>query len=169
MKFKQQLEAELSRKNTDFIVHIAGNDPGHFHQLMQILLENKEPYSSRAAWVIDVICEKNIQSAKAYIPMMIRLLPKCSHNGTRRHILRILEKSNIPEDISGELIDYCFQAITDTRVPVAIKVFSMQIIANYTKKYPELKFELRSIIEDQWDKNSAGFKSRGRKILNETE
>ncbi len=169
MNFKKQLEAELSRRNTDFIVHVTENNPVHFRQLMQILLENKEPYSSRAAWVIDVICEKNAQLAKAYIQRMIRLLPNCRHNGTRRHILRILEKSDIPEVISGELIDYCFQAITDARVPVAIKVFSMQIIANYTKKYPELKFELRTVIEDQWDKNSAGFKSRGRKILTQTE
>src|SRR6056297_86907 len=98
MNFKKQLEAELSRRNTDFIVHVTGNNPGHFHQLMQILLDNKEPYSSRAAWAIDVICEKNAQPAKAHIPKLIRLLPKCKHNGTRRHILRILEKSDIPED-----------------------------------------------------------------------
>jgi len=49
--------------------------------------------------------------------------------------------------------------------PVAIKVHAMQVIANHLDLYPELAFELRGGIEDQWDKNSVGFKSRGKRVL----
>jgi hypothetical protein len=46
-----------------------------------------------------------------------------------------------------------------------VKVFGMTVLANLCEKLPELKNELRIIIEDQMPYGSAGFKSRGSKIL----
>ena len=41
----------------------------------------------------------------------------------------------------------------------------MQIIYNHTLIYPELKEELITVIEDQLENNSVGFKSRGMRII----
>jgi len=49
--------------------------------------------------------------------------------------------------------------------PVAVKVHAMQIIYNHTLIYPELKEELITVIEDQVENNSVGFKSRGMRII----
>ena len=41
-KLKEQLQAELSRNNTDLIAKYIGNDPDKFRELMQFLLLNKK-------------------------------------------------------------------------------------------------------------------------------
>jgi hypothetical protein len=43
----------------------------------------------------------------------------------------------------------------------------MTVLANLAKKLPELKNELVPLIEDQMPFGSAGFISRGRKVLKE--
>ena len=48
---------------------------------------------------------------------------------------------------------------------LAIKVHSMQIMYNISETEKDLKPELASIIEYQYDLNSVGFKSRADKLL----
>ena len=102
---------------------------------------------------------------ESHLPVLISALPTYTHPGTRRNILKILSRSGIPQEYQGELIDLCFRFLVDAGQPVAVKVYAMQIIANHLSSYPELGNELREIIEDQFSRNSAGFHSRGRKIL----
>jgi hypothetical protein len=59
----------------------------------------------------------------------------------------------------------CFEYITSENETVAVKVFSMTILANLSKVYPEIKPELKLILEEHWDQKTAGFKSRAKKIL----
>jgi hypothetical protein len=42
-------------------------------------------------------------------------------------------------------------------------------LQNLAKDYPEIKTELKLLIEDQLPHQTAGFKSRGKKILKELE
>ena len=49
--------------------------------------------------------------------------------------------------------------------PVAIKAFSLTTLFNLSKFYPEVENELKLIIENNWDNETAAFKSRGKKIL----
>ncbi|MCK5279227.1 MAG: hypothetical protein KAQ62_19445, partial [Cyclobacteriaceae bacterium] len=49
--------------------------------------------------------------------------------------------------------------------PVAVKVFAMTVLFNIVQVYPELSEELEISIEEQMPFCSAGFKSRGRKVL----
>ena len=51
-------------------------------------------------------------------------------------------------------------------VPAAIKAFLLTTLFNLSKYYPEIKGELKLIIKNNWNHESAAFKSRGRKILN---
>ncbi|GHN02752.1 hypothetical protein WSM22_42410 [Cytophagales bacterium WSM2-2] len=53
----------------------------------------------------------------------------------------------------------------DKKEPVAVRVFSMTVLGNLAVKVPELRNELIPLIEDQMPYVSAGFVSRGRKVL----
>jgi hypothetical protein len=52
---------------------------------------------------------------------------------------------------------------------VAVKVHAMQIIYNHALIYPELKEELITVISDQVDNNSVGFKARGKRLIKKLE
>jgi len=55
--------------------------------------------------------------------------------------------------------------LENKKEPIAIRVFAMTVLANLADTYPEIKGELIAVIEDQMPYGSAGFISRGKKIL----
>ena len=89
--------------------------------------------------------------------------------GALRSFLRLLCRYDIEEDDQGMLIDLCFGYLVSELYPLAVKVHAMQLIYNHVLIYPELKNELITVIEDQEDNNSIGFKSRGRRIISQLE
>lgn len=62
-------------------------------------------------------------------------------------------------------MNICFAYLESPAEALAIKVFSMTVLGNLAKLYPEIIPELKLLIEDQLPYQTAGFKSRGKKVL----
>jgi hypothetical protein len=73
-------------------------------------------------------------------------------------------KVRLSEGSRSILTNLCFDYLTGN-TPVAIKVYSMEIIYRFYNDYPEIMQELYAIIESQIDGGTAGFISRGVKIM----
>ena len=73
----------------------------------------------------------------------------------------------IQSALQGKVVDLCFTFLSDGTQPIAIRVFAMTVLTNIAKENPELKNEIIPLIEDQMPFGSAGFRSRGRKVLQE--
>jgi hypothetical protein len=71
----------------------------------------------------------------------------------------------IPAENEGEAIDLLFQFLVSTKTNITVKSRSVLVLFNLTKKYPELKNELRYSLEDQLNKHSKDFDKRVAKIL----
>ena len=169
LDIRNQLLQETSRFNMEYIASVIGDDKEKFAELMKLYLKEKDPIPAKAAWVAEYVCLKHPELIDPYLEDLVHSLALFTHPGSRRNSLKILMQTKIPEDLQGPLIDICFQWMSSTEKTVAVKVYAMQIIENHLELYPELAFELKSIIEDQWDKNSAGFKARGSKVLKRLE
>ncbi len=165
MNIREQLLTELSRFNMHYIADALGTDPGHFRTIMTCILQEKDPIPPRAAWVAELLTQKDPALIDPYLKDIIENLDNFTHPGTRRNLLKILMRTKIPEEYRGILIDVCFRWLMEEDKKVASKIFAMQIIENHIPVYPELAVELSEVILDQFEKNSAGFKSRGRKVL----
>jgi hypothetical protein len=46
-----------------------------------------------------------------------------------------------------------------------VKAFSLSILSNLSADYPEIRGELKIIIEEQWEHATPAFRSRAKKIL----
>ena len=169
MNIRDQLLAELSHFNMHYIADAIGTDSKYFDVIMKMILEDEDPIPPRAAWVAELVTQKNPDLLEPYLGKIIDGLPNYTHPGTRRNILKILMRTKIPEEYQGLLIDICFQWIQEENKKVASKVYAMQIIENHLQQYPELATELYEVVQDQFERNSAGFKSRGRKVLKNLE
>ena len=66
----------------------------------------------------------------------------------------------------GEVMNTCFEFVADPETLPAIKASSLTVLEKLAEKYPDIKPELKLIIEERWPYESAAFKSRARKILN---
>jgi hypothetical protein len=89
-----------------------------------------------------------------------------AHVAVKRNIMRLLQDIEIPKQLYGTLTDKCF-TLMDPKETIAVRVFSMSVLASIAKQEPDLKRELRIVIEDQLPYASAGFLSRAKKVLKE--
>ena len=80
-----------------------------------------------------------------------------------------MQDIELPEKYHGEIMDMCFRYLESPAESLAVRIFSMSVLTNLVKYYPEIKAELKLIIEDQLPHQTAGFKSRAKKVLKQLE
>lgn len=129
------------------------------------LLYEKHPIGMRFTWVLGEVCEKAPELIAPALPRFFEVRGDMKFPGYDRSIAKWFWLCGIPEEIEGEVVEQLFEWMLDPKIKVAVKVFSMSALADIARKYPELGTELRLIIEEQFEDGSAGYKSRGRKVL----
>ena len=169
MDFRSLLTDIPSGVEKDLLIGEVIKSESHFNTLLQLALHEKDPIAWRACWVLDVSDEKMPGLARKHISKIVKALPGLESKGSLRSLLRMLARYDIPEEEQGLLIDLCFSYLVSEQYPVAVKAHAMQIIYNHVLIYPELKDELITVIEDQVDNNTVGFKSRGMRIIRQLE
>ena len=168
MNFRDQLLAELSKRNTDYMASVIGNNEELFKEIMNVALTAETNVSGRAFWVIETVWLKYPYLINPFINDLIDFLPKTKKDNQRRHSLKILSTIDLrmlDEDRLGILIDQCFKWLEDGINPTAVKMFAMEIIYNYVLIEPVLASELIAVIENQYDDSTPGFKNRADKLL----
>jgi hypothetical protein len=144
----------------------ACSSPKHFKELMQCFLSDEYRLAQRAAWCVSHSAEQHVELIRPYIKDLVEQLQrKDVHDAVIRNSVRILQEIEIPEPLHGNLMNSCFIFIESPSTPVAIKAFSLTTLFNLSKLYPEINNELKLIIEERWNNETAAFKSRGRQIL----
>lgn len=166
MDIRQQLLADHSKSNTQLILDYIGNNQQRFDHLMNLFLNDEYRVTQRAAWVVGEMARIHYELVKPHLkPMIMNLKTPGIHDAIKRNTVRVLQEMELPKDLWGETADICFKFLLDKNEAIAVKCFSMTVLLTITQKIPELKDELRIIIEDQMPYGSAGFKSRGNKTL----
>ena len=146
-----------------------GDSVEKFNSLLDLALNEPDPVAWRAAWILDGSDELHPGLASGSVSKIVRKLPGMESTGTLRCLLRLLCRYDIDEEDQGTLLDLCFGYMVSELFPVAVKVHAMQIIYQHVLIYPELKHELVTVIRDQVDNNTVGFRSRGLRIIRQLE
>ncbi len=168
MSIHQEILRVNSKASCQKIVDDIGTDEGLFAELIQLFLKGDWRTTQCAAGVINQCIEQNPFLIKPYFGDFIKKLQEPNiHDSSKRNIVRAWQFVEIPEEYIGKIYDICFRYLSSNEA-IAIIVFSMTVCHNISKKLPELKSELRFILEDLLQKHqngSAAIKSRGNKIL----
>jgi hypothetical protein len=165
MNISEQLLAEISRRNTDYIKHYIGNDPKLFKELLDIMFDSPPPLPHRASWVVTAITDKYPELLKPHLKKIIAHIEQFGHSGIRRNLLRSIAVFDIPKPLQGKLFDMCHRWLHSRFEPPAVKVHCMQILYNISNSEPDLKKELKLIFEELTDHESAAIKSRSKQLL----
>ncbi len=166
MNIEQELLAEHSKQQAVKIAAYACASKRNFKELMKCFVSPEYRVAQRAAMSVSAAVRKAPAMIQPYLKDLVaQLQRKDVHNAVIRNSIRILEDIEIPEEMDGEMMNVCFQFIETPTTPIAIKAVSLTILHNLSKKYPEILPELKLIIQEKWDTETAAFKSRGRKIL----
>ena len=166
MNIREQLLVAHSKENTQKITMYIGTDEKRLDELMQCFFSNEYRVTQRAAMSVSDCFDLHPQLMQPYVEQMVDNLsdPKI-HVAVKRNTVRILQFIDVPEEHTSALFDHCLSFLIDSKEPIAVKAFSMGILYNICKKYPDLKVEVIPIIEEEIGRSeSAGVLNRGKKI-----
>lgn len=167
--FKDELRAlilsEHSRAMADAVVQKIGTRPERLTVLVELLSEGDDRLTQRAAYPLGIIGNKHPQMLQPHLQGLVRKLREPAHPALHRNIVRLFEDVPIPPSEYGLLAEACFTFLYAVETPVAIKCFSMTALHRICLAEPELAEELCFYIEERLPYETAGFISRGKKIL----
>lgn len=163
---KQLLLQETSRSQINYIRGLVFQQARLMESLFQLIETERGRLSMLAAWVILACHEQQAAFVRPHLKRLAHILPTTNHNGVRRCFLKIIAENAILEEDQAFLLDYCFSRLLDPKEAIAVKVHAMQILYNLSRLFPEITRELADVIEMEMPHGSAGFRSRGKKILN---
>ena len=164
---KQLLSDHLQSKELAVrVADFACASEANFKELMDCFVSADYVLAQRAAWSVRWAAAKRPDLILPNIGMLVSQLQRTDvHDAVIRSSLGVLEAISIPEEFHGAVMDTCFGFIQNKKAPIAARAFSLSILFNLSKVYPEIENELRIIIEENMELETAAYKSRGKKIL----
>ena len=165
MDIKKKLQADSNVKRNRVLAQHILEHPQLFDELMQYFFSEDLRIAQRSSNVVNLCVEKNNLLIFPYLPKIIKGLKKTPHDAYKRNSIRLMQFIDLPEEHIGDVADICFKYLDSVKEPIAVRAFSMTVLYNITKTYPEIKNELIMMIEDHLPYGSAGIKARGKNIL----
>ena len=166
MKLREQLLKEHSKSNCTGIVNWVGDSQERFDKLFDLFLQDEYRVAQRAAWPLSYAVAAHPVFISRHFAKLLRNLQKPGiHAAVKRNTIRLLQDVPIPEKYHGQVMDTCFNYIQSPTETAAVKAFALTVLENLSKQYPEIKSELKTIIEERWEYETPAFHARARKIL----
>lgn len=128
------------------------------------LLKGDPKIATRFLWLLSELGELSPNALFKELPFLLDLSdeldPKYKTSFANYWLI-----AGVPTENEGKAIDVLFQWLLSTEINVTIKSRSFLVLFKLTKKYPELKNELKLCLMDQMDKYTDDFKKRAGKLL----
>lgn len=170
LNIESEIAKDFSKAQVSKIADYISADGERFASLMNIFLRGQYINTQKAGWVLSECAEKYPLLIIPYFRNFIQKIQEpMASDSVKRNIVRVWQYVPIPDEYLDDIYNICFGFLHSNEA-IAIKVFSMTVCCNIAKRIPELKSELRLIVEDLLMKNqdgSAAINSRGQKILKE--
>ncbi|HMF73487.1 MAG TPA: hypothetical protein VK616_18535 [Flavitalea sp.] len=158
----------LERNSKEHIVGVAryiGDDKKLIKELMECYFSTELKVASRASWIAGYVATAYPGCLVPYVSKIVNGFDKDQFNDTlKRNSLRLLLELKISKRFHGKLMNKCFEYLESFDAPPAVKANAMSILDNLSKLYPEIKAELKLVIDSRFSIESPAFKSRARKI-----
>jgi hypothetical protein len=166
MDLEEEIRATRSKMHVTKLVRWVGKDAGRFGKLMVLFLREDEEIVRRAAWVIGHCAEAYPELMKPWLKPLIKKMkqPK-AHCAVKRNGVRILQFVDIPRSLQGTLADLCFSYLASIDEPIAVRTFSMTVLAKIANDEPDLQKEIETTVRQMMPYSTPAFISRARKVF----
>jgi hypothetical protein len=166
MDIEKAILAVRSKEQVVRLVKWVGKDKSRFQHLMEFFLQGDEPLAKKSAWIIGHCAEGHLELVLPWLrPMIKRIQEPDGHDAVKRNTIRILQFVDIPRKLQGVLANLCFELISSIDEPIAVRTFSMTVLANIAQEEPELKKELEIVMRQMIPYATPAFRARAKKVL----
>lgn len=164
MNLEKLLDPFPVKEEAILVAQNIAENPKYIKNLWEICISDKK-HSWRATWLMDKVYDATPDLVRLYIPKMIELIPNLDNESKQRQFLKLVSLEPLPKNISGEFINHCFDLLISGTSAVALKIYAMQILYNFSLHEPDIQNELALIIEDGLENGTAGYCARAKRIL----
>jgi len=166
VNLRNEILKEHSKLQCTKIVNWVGSNQQRFDELFELFVKDEYRVVQRAGWPLSNCVIVYPQFINKHWKQLIGNLKKPNlHGAVKRNSVRLMQDLEIPKKYHGEVMDICFKYLESPTEALAVKVFSMTVLANLAKLYPEIIPEIKILLEDQYPRQTAGFKSRANPVL----
>jgi hypothetical protein len=157
---------DSSRKLADIFAHDIGKNEKKFSEMINLAFQDKYPLSMRAARVVALCCEKNGYLLEPYVTLIIDSLEKFKVSGVRREFMKLIAEwpNRLNDNIIGKITELTFNWLVDTKQPIAVRYYSIEILIKVADIYPEIAIELMEILNELNENGSPGLKAKSKKV-----
>jgi hypothetical protein len=171
MDLREELLKENSKAQCNKIVQWVSGSQQRFNELFKLFLTDPEyRVVQRAAWPVSYCVEAHPPLIQSNFGKLVKNLQKPNlQDAVKRNSVRLLQYVDIPEKYQGEVMSICFSYVESPTEAIATKVFSLTVLGNLSKEYPEIIPEIKLLIDDQLPNSTPAFKSRVKAFLRQVE
>jgi hypothetical protein len=163
---REEILKEHSKAQCTKIVNWVGVSQQRFDKLFKLFLTDEYRVVQRSAWPVSYCVIAHPAFIDKHWSALIKNLQKPNlHPAVKRNSIRLLQDTDIPEKHQGSIMDICFGYIVAPAEAVAVKAFSLTVLKNLSKLYPEIIPEIKLIIEEQIPHQTAAFKVRAKSFF----
>ncbi|MEX0288411.1 MAG: adenylosuccinate lyase [Flavobacteriaceae bacterium] len=167
-----------SREKRTRMSQIVMDNPHLIGPLIEIALENKDPISSKASWVLEFTVKGKLEYLFPYIDLFADHLGKPNLDSSIRPFAKICECLCLC--YFSKTTNACQQILTDAHLEkiatacfdwligdhkVAAKAYSMTSLLLLGSKFSWIYEELQLVLEQNYSSGSAAYKARARHTL----
>jgi hypothetical protein len=168
MDLHKALLASQAKAQVNRIVNYIGSDAKRFDILVKLFLTGPYRVTQRAAGPLSYCIERSPHLANGKLGTLLSAADsRIAGDAVKRNVVRLLQFIEIPKRNHGRVVALCSRLLSSSGEPIAVRVFSMTVLSRLSKVYPELKEELKLVIESHLPLASPAFQSRARKVLKE--
>lgn len=161
MELATVLLKEHSKRLTETVIAYVNQDESRLDELVALVTGGQPILAQRASWPLSYIVVSNPGWIGKHLPTLVALLErKDLHQAVTRNIYRFLQEIDIPEDLEGSVAESAIRHVRDPKTPIAIRAFAITVLGNLCRKYPELTYEVRLVLEELRDIDSGAIQVR---------
>jgi hypothetical protein len=166
MDLEQEILREHSRRQIEKIAKWIGPDKRRFNRLMALFLKGEYRITQRSVWAVSCCADRHPFLVGPWLKEMIKKMQEPGvHIAVKRNILHILEGIDIPLPLLGTVVTICFEELGNPNSAIAVRAYSMSVLLKVAETEPDLRNELRLMLEQMLPSAGPAVQARGRKVL----
>lgn len=160
-EFQSIIEQRFSKQILNYLVQETAKNPELFRRVWELGKDKNFKQSWRCLWIIDCLTEKNQTYIVPILDEIYQLLLTTNNESTIRFTMKFILRCDLKEEHIPILLDKSIAWMNNPKSKVSSQVLGLEYFRRVCLLYPEMKQELRVIIEDQLERSpSAGYKNR---------
>lgn len=139
----------FSLKKVNLAIKQMENQPQLLLDARKLMFDKDPQKSMRASWLMLHAAFEYPELVKKQLAYLVKFLEQPNlHTGAIRNTIRIFQEIDLPEKYCSKMFDICINYTKNSAMPHAVRAFSINVLENICKKYPELKHEVLLLLSE---------------------